>query len=327
MLSGVPQGSVLGPVLFIIYINFMITKAESPNMFLYSDDLKIFRQINSIEDGETLQNDLDNLYDWTRYSLLKFHPQKCVSMWLETKYAKALPFKCFYNMDETRLKVVKAEKDLGIIIDSKLGFVQHIDSIVKKATSLLGMIKRTFSYMDKHMFKTIFTSIVGPHLEYGAVIWNPHLKKLINQIENVQRRATKFIPGFGNLSYKERLISLGLPTLVYHRYCGNMIELYKLWHNMYDSEVSKDFLNFAVSRARGHRFNLRKQDYKTDLKKFSFRHCTVDQWNNLPERVIEAASLNSFKNNLDKLWIPNDIMHDSDIDLWSIMSRRAMGYL
>ena len=327
VLSGVPQGSVLGPILFIIYINFMITKAESSNMFLYADDLKIFRQINSIEDGEALQNDLDNLYDWTRYSLLKFHPQKCVSMRLETKYAKALPFKCFYNMDETRLKVVKAEKDLGIIVDSKLGFVQHIDSIVKKATSLSGMIKRTFSYMDKHMFKIIFTSIVRPHLEYGAVIWNPHLKKLINQIENVQRRATKFIPGFGNLTYKERLISLGLPTLVYRRYRGDMIELYKLSHNMYDPEVSKDFLNFTVSRARGHRFNLRKQDYKTDLKKFSFRHRTVDQWNNLPERVVEAASLNAFKNNLDKLWIPNDIMYDSDIDLWSITSRRATRYL
>ena len=82
---------------------------------------------------------------------------------------------------ETQLKVVKAEKDLGIIVDSKLGFVQHINSIVKKATSLSGMIKRTFSYMDKHMLKTIFTSIVRTHLEYGAVIWNPHLKKLSNQ--------------------------------------------------------------------------------------------------------------------------------------------------
>ena len=132
---------------------------------------------------------------------------------------------------------------------------------------------------------------------------------------------------FGNLTYKERLISLGLPTLVYRRYRGDMIELYKLSHNMYDPEVSKDFLNFTVSRARGHRFNLRKQDYKTDLKKFSFRHRTVDQWNNLPERVVEAASLNAFKNNLDKLWIPNDIMCDSDIDLWSITSRRATRYL
>ena len=84
--------------------------------------------------------------------------------------SKALPFECFYNIDETRLKVVHSEKDLGIIFDDNLHFEEHIAAIVTKSTSLTGMIRRSFIHMDKFMFKTLFTSIVRPHLEYGVPV-------------------------------------------------------------------------------------------------------------------------------------------------------------
>ena len=132
VISGVPQGSVLGQLLFIIYINSMVEKAGSTELFLYADDLKIYNEIKSVEDAELLQQDLDRLYDWTRYSLLRFHPDKCVTMRIMSK-TKKLDVKEYYNMDETKLKTVDREEDLGIIIDNKLSFEEHINSKVKKS--------------------------------------------------------------------------------------------------------------------------------------------------------------------------------------------------
>ena len=213
--SGVPQGSVLGPVLFIIYINSMILKAGNANIYMYADDLKLHREIKSEEDTELLQKDLDTLYDWSLYSLLKFHLGKCVVMRFEP--SKNIESNPFYGMDEIRLKVVEEEKDLGIVFDKELSFNNHISCIVKKRNSLVGMIRRSFFHLDLEMFKCLFTAIVRPHLEYGAAIWNPHLKRHIIAIENVQRRATKLVPGLLNLPYRERLKALRLPTLLYRR--------------------------------------------------------------------------------------------------------------
>ena len=192
VISGVPQGSVLGPILFIIFINSLVYKADTADLFLYADDLKVLKEICSDEDTEALQDELDLLYDWTRYSLLRFHPDKCEVMRYKMG-GKNTNTKNSYNMDERRLKTVQTEKDLGIYFQSNLSFDEYIASKVKTATSLVGLIRRSFTHLDKDMFRTLFTSIVRPHLEYGAPIWNPHSKKLINMIENVQRRASKLI--------------------------------------------------------------------------------------------------------------------------------------
>ena len=249
VISGVPQGSVLGPLLFIIYINSMVEKAGSTELFLYADDLKIYNEIKSVEDAELLQQDLDRLYDWTRYSLLRFHPDKCVTMRIMSK-TKKLDVKEYNNMDETKLKTVYREEGLGIIFDNKLSFEEHINSKVKKANSLAGMLRRSFEHLDKAMFKQLFTSIIRPHLEYGATIWNPHSKKLIVMIENVQRRASRQIPGLSHLAHQERLEAMNLPTLQFRRYKGDMIEMYKLSHDLYDKETISNFLNFRQSHQR-----------------------------------------------------------------------------
>ena len=161
--------------------------------------------------------------------------------------------------------------------------------------------------------------MVRPHLEYGAPIWNPHTKKQITLVENVQRRATKQIAGMKHLSYKERLQKLTLPTLCYRRYRGDMIEMYKLSHRYYDEGATRGFIEFRASHTRnysmrGHKFNVFKHSFK----------CRVnDQWNNLPEEIVDAPSLNSFKNKLDKLWKQNEIMFDPEIDLYVITSSRG----
>ena len=326
VLSGVPQGSVLGPVLFIIFINSMVELVKDSEMFLYADDLKLFKEIITPDDAEALQGDLDILYDWSNYSLLHFHPDKCVSMRLKQN-TREPPVNCFYNMDATRLKVVNVEKDLGVIIDSSLSFDEHISTVVKKANSLMGMIRRSFLYLDKDMFRRLFTAIVRPHLEYGAPIWNPHFKKHIDLIESVQRRATKLIPGLFDLSYKERLKLLKLPTLEYRRYRGDMIELYKMTHGLYDNGATQNFLSFTPSHCRGHKFNLEKSYSKKDIRRFSFRHRTTNQWNNLPTKVPEADNINLFKKYIDQLWEHDDIMYDPDVNIYIRTSLRRNRYV
>ena len=199
------QGSELRPVIFVIYINSMLAKSGSSDLYLYADDLNIFKEIKrGEEDIESLQQDLEKLYDWSQYSLLKFHPDKCVVMRIGANQKK-LATNPYCNMDATRLQIVEHEKGLGLIVDSELKFEDHITRIVKKANSVMGMIRRNFAFLDRDMFKQLFVAMVRPHLEYGATVWNPHFKKQITLIENVQRRATKQIPGLTHLSYPERL--------------------------------------------------------------------------------------------------------------------------
>ena len=329
--SGVPQGSVLGPLLFIIYINSMVKKAADANIYLYADDLKLYQEIKTDEDVEKLQNDLDKLYDWTQYSLLKFHPTKCVVMRLMSSKCKVLRPRGIYDMDERKLNEVSEEKDLGITFNGELTFEKHINEKVNKANALVGMLRRSFVHLDKDIFKLLFISIVRPHLEYGAPVWNPHTQKLINQIENVQRRASKLIPGMFNLSYRERLEMIKLPTLVYRRYRGDMIEVYKLSHDFYDKSAMKNLLDFEDHSQnydmRGHPFKISKLKCKKDVRRYYFKLRVSEQWNNLPTHVVTARSLNTFKNRLDKIWGKNGEMYDPDINLYDTTSARRTRYI
>ena len=131
----------------------------------------------------------------------------------------------FYNITHTEkhtlhrqeLEHVFEEKDLRVILDAELKFDEHILVKGKKANEIARLIRRTFSYLDGLLFKKLFTTFVRPHLEYGQVIWTPHLKKYITILENVQRRATKLVDGFHHMSFTERLKKLILPSLVYRR--------------------------------------------------------------------------------------------------------------
>ena len=143
-----------------------------------------------------------------------------------------------------------------------------------------------------------------PRLEYGATVWNPLQKHLINTIENLQRRASKQVPGISHLSYKDRVISLSLPSLQYRCYRGDMIELYKLFHHSYDETVSLILLNSLKNHnnsrksKRNHQFVIYKESCESPVRRSSFKSRVTDQWNNLPEHIVNAPSLNIFKNRL-----------------------------
>ena len=117
------------------------------------------------------------------------------------------------------------EKDLGVIIDMELTFEEHIATKVKKANGIMGLIRRSFSFLDGETFKKLYTSFVRPHLEYRNPVWSPHLRKHIKMLESVKERATKSVDSMKNLDYAERLQKLELPTLQFRRQRGDMIQV------------------------------------------------------------------------------------------------------
>ena len=148
------------------------------------------------------------------------------------------------------------------------------------------------------------TVFVRPHLEYAHPVWSPHLKKHINNIERVQRRATKLIDGFKNLEYQERLLRLNLPTLAFRRLRGDMIEVFKHLH-CYDKSTLNDrfVLRQRPSRVHDHQLVLRyPKDGPRGVEHNSFYIRSIKSWNNLPRNVPAAPSLSIFKERLDSVW-------------------------
>ena len=217
VLSGIPQGSVLGPILFLIFIDDLPDSVEGL-VKIFADDTKVFSAINEEEDYKSLQKDLDHLSEWSDKWQLRFNVSKCGVMYYGNRSEKHA-----YSMEEGGVKrelaKLNEEKDLGVIFDPSMTFSKHVGMIANKANRILGVIKRTSSFMDIDMFTILYKTLVRvrPHLEYANCIWNPILQKDIQLIESVQRRATKLVPQLKDLPYADRLRRLKLPTLAYRR--------------------------------------------------------------------------------------------------------------
>jgi hypothetical protein len=203
-------------------------------------------------------------------------------------------------------------KDLGVLMDSNLSYSNHIHDKVNLANKMLGIIKRNFIDLDKTCFLLLYKSMVRSHLEYAGSVWCPYKKGLINDIENIQKRATKFIHICKKLSYKDRLILLELPTLKYRRLRGDMIEVYKILNGFYDASVVPLLPRNYDTRSRGHSLKLKVDRCKLDIRKFSFCNRVINAWNSLPDHVVISSSLNMFKNSLDNHWKHESFYYDCE---------------
>ncbi len=203
----------------------------------------------------------------------------------------------------TEITKVEKEKDLGVIFQENMNFNMHINDKVKKANRNVGLIFKTFTFMNIKMFLTLYKSIVRPHLEYASVIWTPYLKKDKIAIENVQRRATRMVMDLTSLPYHERLKILGLPTLEYRRLRADMIQVYKILNGIDLANKDKLFTMNAYHATRGNTQKLFKKRARTEIRKNVFGYRVVDTWNGLPSSVITAPSVNSFKSKLNKHWL------------------------
>lgn len=212
--SGIPQGSGLGPVLFVVFINDMPDNILS-TVKVFADDTKAFRDVQNENDVAMLQRDVDTLCEWSFKWQMKFNASKCTHM----TYGKP-KIRSQYRMkekdgSETDIRRDDdVEKDLGVLFDRKLSFRQHIGTIVKKVNMMIGLTRRTFHYIDEETFRLLYTALMRPHMDYADCIWSPHLKGDITQLENAQRRATRLVPELREKCYEDRLKKLNLPMPV-----------------------------------------------------------------------------------------------------------------
>lgn len=305
--SGVPQGSVLGPILFILYINELANVCvNGSKVYLYADDAKIYKCIYSTIDEEGLQKDLDRFKLWSDNWLLKLNISKCHSISFCGDIDKRVGYCLGYDLVEN----VDAIKDLGVLFDKDLRFSQHISGKVAQAYKVLFLIRRNFRYLDPCSFVKLYKTLVRSHLEYCNSVWSPYRIGDIKAIEKVQMRATKFITSIKHLSYTDRLKHLKLPTLHYRRIRGDIILVYKMLHGLYDSSCVCKLPKSDVSWTRGNSFKLHPVLIKHRFSNHFFVNRIIKIWNGLPDNVVSACSLNSFKNCLDNYWSDQEVLYD-----------------
>lgn len=298
IISGVPQGSVLGPLLFLNFINDLPDSIVSC-IKLFADDTKVYTAISDCTKINEMSDDLQRLMDWSDKWQLGFNTRKCVMMHLG-KHNPASIYQVQSNGVTSTLRSSTEERDLGVIIDPQLTFSNHIDQITNKANRQLGMIRRTLVIRDARSLLSIYKATVRPILEYASPVWSPWKRKDIDSIEHIQRRFTKLVAGTDGLTYEQRLVKLDLPTLAFRRHREQLIQVYKLLNNHYDTDHSK-FLHrqeFAATRGHSAKLQIVRPRLAGRANFFSVR--IIQDWNSLPESVIASSTVNQFKNQLKK---------------------------
>ena len=292
--SGIPQGSCLGPTLFLVFINDLPMTISSLSA-LFADDSKVFRLVNTDSDIEELQNDLHSLHQWSAKWQLPFNSSKCKVIHYGAKNPKAS-----YTLGELKLSEVDRETDLGVLFDTTLSFSSHHDKQTAKANARLGLIKRSFSNIQPIAFVQLYKSLVRPVVEYCSTVTNPVYKKDSDKIESVQRRATRLVQGMDGKSYEERLQALNLQSLCDRRSRADLVQAYRIIHKVDDLEEDIFFQRAPCEATRTNGSKLFKQHCRTKLRSCTFSQRVVDDWNELPQSVVNAPGLNYFKSGLRK---------------------------
>jgi hypothetical protein len=218
--SGVPQGSILGPALFLLHVNDLPEADLSSRVAMFADDTKLFSAIKSQDDVASLQADLVNLEHWSSQSGLSFNKSKCKH---QTITRKIVPFTSSYKLEDTKVTTTDCERDLGVWVSSNLTWKKQVCNQTSKANKSLGYIKRNTRFVKSTEARRMFyLALVRSHFGYATQIWAPQSIELINHLERTQRRATKYIlnlPFSSDIDYKSRLQSLHLlPICYWHEY-------------------------------------------------------------------------------------------------------------
>ena len=292
--SGVPQGSVLGPLLFIIYIND-IEVGVSSDVSKFADDTKVGRPVKSIDDVRMLQEDLDKLYNWSDKWEMQFNINKCNIMRVGKGEGTVE-----YSLNNIALDRIYCARDLGVQVSSDLRPRKQCIIARNKANRTLGFIRRSVTNRSPEVILKLYLSLVRPHLDYAAQFWSPYYRKDVESLEAVQRRMTKMVEGMRNIPYKERLKRLNLHSLERRRVRGDLIEVFKWVKGINEGNI-KQVIDFSKqNRTRSNGFKLEKLRFRTNIGKNWFTNRVVNDWNSLSKHVVEAESINSFKRRLDE---------------------------
>ena len=271
VISGVPQGTVLGPLLFLCYINDL-PQCVTSQIRLFADDCLLYRPIGNQHDHLSFQQDLDHLQHWATSWGMNFNTKKCYIMSIRNKT------QYFYTLNGEILKEVSSSPYLGVNISNDLKWSTHINKITKKASSTIGFLRRNLKKCPTTSKLNAYISMVRPVLEYGSVIWDPYLKGDINKLERVQHQAARFITG----DYKSRgqgcvstmLNDLHLLPLQERRYQNRLIFLFKIIEGLLPGIPPEQYL---IPKRQGR--NIRKTPF-TDFVSTNFvhRYACSNQW-------------------------------------------------
>ena len=200
----------MGPLLFLIFINDLPVAVTSKTR-LFADDCILYRQIYNHDDSITLQQDLDNLAAWEKMWGMQFHPEKCISLSV-TRSQK--PFHTSYILKGHTLESVTTAKYLGITISKDMNWDTHINNITSKANKIIGFYRRNLLIQNTEAKTLAYKSMVRSNLEYCASVWAPHTEKLKSKLEQVQRRAARYVTNrYHNTSSVSAMLNhLQLPT-------------------------------------------------------------------------------------------------------------------
>ena len=306
VLSGVPQGSVLGPTLFLIYINDIDNAVDVAGSVLkkFADDTKWALVVESEEERKVFQRGLDNLVQWSIEWQMLFNVDKCHIIHMGRKN------QLFdYSMGGRPLEVVEFEKDVGVIIDNTLKPSLQCVKAAKKGQMVLGQLARAVSYRDKVTFFNLYKTYVRPHLEYAVQAWSPWNAGDKSALENVQKRAVGMISNLRGRTYEERLAELGETTLETRRHRGDMIQTYRILSGKDKVSYSTWFtlaeqapaIEEARTRSETGSKNIKRIETKGEVRRNSFAPRVVAPWNALPNAVKDAPTVNTFKNRYDDL--------------------------
>lgn len=303
--SGVPQGSVLGPTLFLLFINDVadLFSDLSVKLSLYADDIKLYSTYCSDLELADLDNALDRLTAWADLWQLPISETKCFALHLSPIHSiSPLINNHIYLINSNPLKTVASPRDLGVIVDTHLAFSKHISSIASAAHRRASLLLRCFCTKDYEVLMRAFNTYVRPLLEYCSPVWSPHLLQDIRALESVQRRFTKRLRGMSSLSYPQRMSLLGIKSLQYRRIISDLSFCFNLIKGQLDLDATK-FLTLKGSNSltRGHPLHIVKQHVRTDTRKFFFTNRVITCWNSLPDALLDSGTIASFKRGLRSL--------------------------
>ena len=299
--SGVPQGSILGPSLFIMYVNDMPSCLQHSECLLFADDVKFFKKIKSLCDCSVLQSDLENFRLWCEKWKLSLNFEKCCSMNFSLKRKFDICFQ--YHFSDYVLRTVDEIKDLGVYFKSNLCFNRHVSFVVKKSFQMLGFVKRVAkSFKDIHVLKTLYNSYIRSRLDYCSQVWSPNPKCAIYKIERVQRVFVKFLCFQARIEYKSDNYAalckhFHLTTLAHRREVSDIMLFYKITNNMINCNylTSAIYLKVPIRITRNTELFTTEKKSRLLLRKHDFFPRTTSCVNKMMKpNVIDIFNVTSF---------------------------------
>ena len=304
VLSGVPQGSVLGPTLFLIFINDIDNAVDVTSSVLlkFADDTKVARVVESEQQREVLQSTINRLLEWSVEWQMLFNSDKCHVLHLGGDNAKHV-----YTMGGNALEAVEYEKDVGVIVHQTLKPSMQCARAAARANGILGQLSRAVSYRDKSTFLKLYKVYVRPHLEYAVASWSPWLVGDREKLEKVQRRAVGMVSNLRGRSYEDRMSEVGMTSLLDRRVRGDMIATYRIMTGK-DKVDPRAFFDMAEegagprTRLAAGVHSIKETRSRLDIRRYSFSQRVAGTWNSMPNSLRGVGTVLGFKIGYDE-WV------------------------